>query len=152
MAEDCTDPPDPEAPSERALATRSAPYPMSRLAPRFDLVDIAAEIQRADATVSMVASARLELIRRQILALQEEARAVLDEAARAAELHRARCNFRKLPGNVYHLYRRGEDDRYFSMLSPEEWGGEPPHAYEGSYRLENDQSFTRVDDDGAASR
>jgi hypothetical protein len=71
---------------------------------------------------------------------------VLDEAARAARLHRARCNFRKVPGHVYHLYRRGEDDLYFSMLSPAEWGGHPPHPFEGSYRLENDQSFTRVDE------
>jgi hypothetical protein len=142
MEDDRSDPPD----GERALATRSAPYPMSRLAPRFDLVDIAAEIQRADETISVVTSSKLELIRKQILALQEEARAVLDEAARAARLHRARCNFRKQPGHVYHLYRRGEDDLYFSMLSPEEWGQKPPHAYEGSYRLESDQSFTRIDE------
>lgn len=145
MAEDRTDPNAPAIPPDQALTTRATPYPMSRLAPRFDLVDIAAEIQRADATVSMVASSKLELIRKQILALQDEARGILDEAARAAKLHRARCNFRKSPGHVYHLYRRGEDDLYFSMLSPDEWNGKPPHPYEGSYRLENDQTFTRVD-------
>lgn len=128
--------------TETALTTRSTPYPMSRLSPRFDLVDIAGEIARANETVSMVASAKLDVIRKQILALQDEARAVLDEAARAARLHGARCNFRKIPGHVYHLYRRGADDLYFSMLSPDEWGGRPPHPYEGSYRLENDQSFT----------
>lgn len=149
MADDHTAAPEPEDRAEvvpeRALATRSAPYPMSRLAPRFDLVDIAGEIQRADATVSVVVSAKLDLIRKQILALQEEARAVLDDAAHAARLHRAHCNFRKMAGHVYHLYRRDEEDLYFSMLSPDEWRGKPPHAYEGSYRLENDQSFTRID-------
>lgn len=133
-----------DEPKETALTTRSTPYPMSRLAPRFDLVDLAAEIARADETVSMVASAKLDVIRKQILALQDEARAVLDEAAQAARLHRATCNFRKVPGRVYHLYRRAEDDLYFSMLSPAEWGGAPPHAFEGSYRLENDQSFTPI--------
>src|SRR5262245_31758772 len=137
------DRPDPETP-ETALATRSAPYPMSRLAPRFDLVDIAAEIARANETVSMVASAKLDVIRKQILALQEEARAVLDEAARAAKLHGARCSFRKVPGRVYHLYRRGDDDLYFSMLSPDDWDGHPPHPFEGSFRLENDQTFTPI--------
>ncbi|OOZ41039.1 hypothetical protein BOW53_05855 [Solemya pervernicosa gill symbiont] len=30
------------------------------------------------------------------------------------------------------------------MLSPQEWG-EPPHAYLGSYRLENDMSWTAVE-------
>lgn len=145
MAEDRSEPQSEAAAPERALTTRDAPYPMSRLAPRYDLVDIAAEIARADETISLVASAKLDLIRKQILALQEEARGVLDEAARAARLHRATCNFRKVPGRIYHLYRRAEDDLYFSMLSPAEWGGSPPHPYEGSYRLENDQTFTQVD-------
>jgi len=131
------------APSTQ-LATRDAPYPMSRLAPRFQLVDLAEEIARADETISLVTSARLEIIRGQIVALQEKARAILAEAAFAAELHRARCNFRKAPGRIYHVYRRGPDELYFSMLSPEEWGGAPPHPFEGSYRLEPDQTFTRV--------
>lgn len=130
------------------LATRAAPYPMSRLSPRFELVDLAEEIARADETMALVASAKLEMVRRQIVALQQQARAILDEAAFAAELHRAQCNFRKVPGRIYHLYRRGAarpDQLYFSMLSPDEWGGAPPHPFEGSYRLEPDQTFTRVD-------
>src|SRR5277367_4378954 len=94
------------------LATRAAPYPTSRLAPRFELVDLATEIARADETMALVASAKLEVLRRQIVALQEQARAILDEAAFAAELHRARCNFRKIPGRIYHLYRRSPDERY----------------------------------------
>jgi hypothetical protein len=143
MAQDRAPDDHPETP-ERPLATREATYPMSRLAPRFDLVDIASEIQRADETLSMVASAKLDQIRDQIKALQDQARAILEETQRAAELHRARCNFKKVPGRVYHLYRRGEGERYFSMLSPDDWHGSPPHPYEGSYRLEIDQSFTKV--------
>jgi hypothetical protein len=126
------------------LATRASPYPTSRLSPRFEIVDLATEIAHADETISLVASAKLEVIRRQIAALQEQARVILNEAAAAAELHRARCNFKKIPGHVYHLYRRGPDDLYFSMLSPDEWGGDPPHPFEGSFRLETDQTFTRV--------
>jgi Protein of unknown function (DUF2452) len=136
-------PPD-DAPAP--LVPHASPYPVSRLSPRFDLVDLAAEIARADETVSLVASAKLEVIRQQIVALQEKARAILDEAAFAAELHRARCNFRKVPGRIYHLYRRAPGELYFSMLSPEEWGGAPPHPFEGSFRLETDQTFTRVGD------
>ena len=128
------------------LATRDAPYPMSRLAPRFQLVDLAEEIARADETMSLVTSSKLEIIRQQIVALQEKARVILDEAAFAAQLHRARCHFRKVPGRIYHLYRRGTEELYFSMLSPDEWGGAPPHPFEGSFRLEPDQTFTRVGD------
>jgi hypothetical protein len=28
------------------------------------------------------------------------------------------------------------------MLSPEDWGGQPPKPFRGSYRLENDMSWT----------
>ena len=85
------------------------------------------------------------MIAEQMAALREQAKRVLEEAKNAADLHRARCSFKKRPGALYHLYRRGDFDRYFSMLSPDEWGDEPPHAYEGTYRLEPDMAWTRVD-------
>ena len=66
----------------------------------------------------------------------------LEEAQASARLHRATCSFKKTPGHVYHLYRRDDGELYFSMLSPTDWRGAPPHPFEGSYRLEADQSFT----------
>jgi hypothetical protein len=135
---------DEEEPRVSELATRSASYPMSRLAPRFDLVDLAAEIPRADATLGLVTGTKLELIQKQMRALQDEARKILEEAERAGVLHRARCNFPKRPGSVYHLYLRPDGEHYFSMLAPSEWSAGPPHPFEGSYRLELDQTFTKV--------
>jgi hypothetical protein len=117
---------------------------MSRLSPPHDLVDVAREIQQANAILGAVTSAKLEVLARQIRALQEQARAVLEAAQRDGELHRAACSFKKRPGHVYHLYRREDGARYLSMLSPEEWG-RAPHAYEGSYRLEADMSWTRAE-------
>ena len=35
-------------------------------------------------------------------------------------------------------------ERYFSMLSPEDWRGAPPHRFEGSYALEADMRWTPV--------
>jgi len=128
--------------SAELATTRAVPYPTSRLAARIDLVDMAQEIEKADQALGMVVGGKLEVIRDQMRVLQEEARRLLDEARVSARLHRAHCSFRKIPGRVYHLYRRREDDLYFSMLSPEEWGGAPPHPFEGSYRLEVDMSWT----------
>lgn len=34
-------------------------------------------------------------------------------------LHRAACNFKKVPGKVYYLYVRESGQAYFSMLSPQ---------------------------------
>jgi len=122
---------------------RSAPYPLSRLAPRFDLVSAAQEIEAADTMVAAVASAELDAIARQIRTLREQAEQVLERARHDAELHRAECRFRKQPGKVYHLYREPSSGRsYFSLLSPEDWAGAPPHPFLGSYLLGIDLRWT----------
>lgn len=122
----------------------TSPYPMSRLSAPHDLVDTAREIQKADAVLGAVTGDKLRTIAEQIRALQEQAKGILEEARRSAELHRAECRFQKRVGRVYHLYRDGER-LYFSMLSPEDWGGRAPHAFEGSYRLEADMAWTPVE-------
>ena len=130
----------------------ASPYPVSRMGAVIDLVDVAREIQRADAVIGTVAADKLGMIAEQIRALQDEARAVLERARRDAELHRAECRFEKVAGQRYHLYRKGESERAredFSMLSPADWRGCPPDAYVGSFRYEADHSFT-PDEDVAA--
>lgn len=125
---------------------QAAPYPLSRLAPVHDLVDVARQIQEADRMLGTVTGNKLQLLAKQIRALQEEARLILEAAGRDAELHRAACNFQRRPGQTYHFYRRPEGTLYISMLSPEDWNGTPPHPFVGSFRLEGDQSWTRAED------
>ncbi|MEZ4302000.1 MAG: DUF2452 domain-containing protein [Polyangiaceae bacterium] len=125
---------------------QASPYPISRLAPVHDLVDMAREIQEADRMLGTVAGNKLQLLAKQMRALQEEARAVLEAAHRDAELHRATCRFQRRAGHVYHFYRRPEGGLYLSMLSPDDWRGAPPHAFVGSYRLEADMSWTKAED------
>src|SRR5262245_47693830 len=122
---------------------QASPYPISRLAPVHDLIDLARQIQEADHMIGVVTSDKLQVVARQIRALQDEARAIMEAAHRDAELHRAACNFKRRTGHTYHLYRRPEGSLYFSMLSPDDWRGSPPHAYEGSYRLEQNMSWTK---------
>lgn len=125
---------------------QAAPYPLSRLAPAHDLVDVARQIQEADRMLGTVTGSRLLLLAKQIRALQDEARQLLEAASRDAELHRAGCNFQRRAGQIYHFYRRPEGALYISMLSPEDWRGDPPHTFVGSYRLEVDMSWTRAED------
>lgn len=124
---------------------RLIPYPTSRLAPRFELVDTALEIARADEALASVTNARLEIVAEQIRALQAKARAILDEARTSAELHRARCSFVRRPGQAYHLYERSSGELYFSLLSLADWGDRAPHRFVGTYRLEADMRWTRLD-------
>ena len=121
---------------------RSSPYPVSRLAPQVELVDLAKQIAEADAMVNHRVSAKLKVIADQIRALQGEARNILDAARDDQALHRAECNFKRIPGKLYHLYEKEEGRTYFSMLSPDDWKGACPHRYLNTYRLENDMSWT----------
>jgi hypothetical protein len=134
-----------DAGDEHHGAQRSSPYPMSRLAPVHDLVDVARQIAEADRMIGVVASAELTLIADQIRALQERARAILAEARESLDIHQARCAFQKRPGHVYHLYARDSGERFLSMIGPDEWGDAGGRVFHGSFRLELDQSWTRVD-------
>lgn len=124
----------------------SSPYPVSRLAPGMDLVDLAREISQADRMLKARTGAKLTVIANQIKALQHEAQQVLATARRDQELNLAHCNFQRKPGGIYHLYRKKDGSTYFSMLSPDDWRDQPPHEFRGSYRLENDLSWTSQDE------
>lgn len=125
---------------------RAAPYALSRMAGSVSLVDVAAEIEKADSVLALTTGGKLGVIADQIRHLQEQARVMLERAQRDAALHRARCSFEKKPGGVYHLYRNDADAQlWFSLLAPEEWLRPQPQTYEGTYRLETDMGFTRLD-------
>ena len=124
---------------------RAAPYALSRLAPSYSLLDAAKEIEAADTTLATVAGGKLSAIAEQMKRLREQAERILERARRDAELHRAQCSFEKKPGGVYHLYLKDDGVRWFSMLAPHEWSRPQPQTYEGTYRLELDMSFTRLD-------
>lgn len=90
-------------------------------------------------------SAKLGLIADQIRQLQESARAILHEAEQEQALHQADCAFERKPGHHYHLYRKADGTTFWSMLSLADWRERPPHVFVGSYRLEADYSWTRLE-------
>lgn len=142
------DGPPPEVPAGRYQGpAHAAPYGLSRMAPSFELVNIAEQIQKADETLGMMTGGKLGVIAEQIRRLQEQAHVILEKAQRDAELHRAHCAFEKRPGGAYHLYRRESGELWFSRVAPHEWHAERKDTFEGTYRLELDMSFTRTDDD-----
>ena len=117
-----------------------------RISDPSDLVSLAKEVQKADEFVKCVATSKLIVIAEQIRHLQFQAKKVLEEAKEGAILHHAACNFKKIPGKMYRLYRRKDGTVYFSMISPQEWGKTCPHHFCGSYKLENDLSWTKSED------
>ncbi|XP_046859493.1 uncharacterized protein C1orf50 homolog isoform X2 [Xenia sp. Carnegie-2017] len=122
------------------------PRTVHRLSDPTDIVSLAKEVQKADDFVKCIATNKLLVIAEQIRHLQEQAKKVLEDAKQNALLHHAACNFKKIPGKMYYLYRRKDDTSYFSMVSPEEWGNSCPHHFMGSYKLEYDLSWTKAED------
>ena len=124
---------------------RRSPYPVSRLAPEMELVELAQELSDADDMLTVQASSQLRLLAEQMAQLRARARRILAETREHQELHRAQCGFRKLPGHTYHLYRKNCGTLLFSLVSPSEWGPEPPFEFAGSYRLELDRTWEKLD-------
>ena len=133
------------APTLHRGGDRSSPYPVSRLAPHFDLVDLAKEIDLADRMVSTRLGGQLQVIAEQVRSLQEQARRILEEAREDQRLHHARCAFKRIPGHTYYLYEDNTGTAEFSMLSPDDWNGRPPKHFVGAYRLNGDMSWTPAD-------
>ena len=124
----------------------TAPYPVSRMAPAIELVDLAKEIASADQMLNLQVNNKLALIADQIRGLQETAKLILETAQRDQMLNRADCNFSKKPGKIYHYYIKSHGNNYLSMLSPSDWGESPPHEYGGAFRFEADFSWTPESD------
>ena len=130
----------------------SSPYPVSRLGAPISLVDSARIIEAASSKVALRTNAQLEVIVEQMKALQERARAIIEQASRDVDLIHAECRFHRVPGKIYHLFERGDGHRYFSMIGPDEFGGAAPPGFVASYRYEHDESWTRVDEMEARDR
>jgi hypothetical protein len=133
-------------------ADHASPYPVSRLGAPVSLVDTAKIIEAASSKVALRTNAQLEVIVEQMKALQERARAIIEQASRDVDLIHAECRFHRVPGRVYHLFERGDGHRYFSMVGPDEFGGAVPPGFIASYRYEHDESWTRMDEIDARDR
>lgn len=133
-------------------AGRASPYPVSRLGAPVSLVDMARAIESASAKVALRTNAQLEVIVEQMKALQERARAIIEQASRDVDLIHAECRFQRVPGRIYHLYERADGHRFFSMLGPDEYGSGGPSGFVASFRYEHDESWTRLDEIEARDR
>merc|ERR1711915_101755 len=110
---------------------------------QFDLVELAEQVEKADQFTRATAGSKLTVIAEQVRFLQEQARKVLEDARLNALLHQTSCNFKKIPGKTYYVYkqRKNPDQEFISMISPAEWGSSSPE-FVAAYRLDNDMSWT----------
>jgi len=114
---------------------------------QYELVELAAQVEKADQFTRATAGSKLQTIAEQVRFLQEQAKKVLEDARLNALVHKTSCNFNKIPGKTYYIYkqRKNPDEEWISMISPEEWGTACPEFVAG-YRLEFDMSWTPLKD------
>jgi len=111
---------------------------------QFDLVELAQQIQTADKFTRATAGSKLQVIAEQVRFLQQQAKSILEEASLNNQLHHIACNFKKVPGKIYYVYKRDNGKHYMSLISPEEWGENGPE-FVAAYKLEYDMTFTPYD-------
>lgn len=106
-----------------------------------EIIELAKTIALADDRVMNRVTNKLEVIAEQMNFLREQALRILKEGHTSMRLNHIPCNFLKVPGNTYYLYKRPSGQIYFSVLSPDDWRGKPPHTFCGSYIYGRDSSW-----------
>ena len=84
---------------------------------------------------------QLDQIREQIELLARQAHAIRERVRISEEIYQADIPFEPLPGKTYYLYRRSSGQPLLSLVSPGEWGPNPPYAYVASVRLQADHTW-----------
>jgi hypothetical protein len=85
---------------------------------------------------------QLEQIRKQIELLAQQAKGIQDRISISEQIYNAQMNFEPLIGFVYHLYERRDGSEYvLSMVSPEEWGTNPPYRFVATVELLADHTW-----------
>jgi hypothetical protein len=64
---------------------------------------------------------KLKILFKQMENIKKEINEVVKESLETEKLENIKCNFKKIPGKNYFLYRNQECELFFSILSPKEW-------------------------------
>jgi hypothetical protein len=98
--------------------------------------------------IKSVANQRLASLDLVFQSLQNEANRVLGAAQRDLFLHSVLLNGTKIRGQSYYLYVKENQNRFFSLLNPQEYQQiSTESSCVGYYRLNYDGSWTRLDGD-----
>uniref|UniRef100_A0AC34F4A3 Uncharacterized protein n=1 Tax=Panagrolaimus sp. ES5 TaxID=591445 RepID=A0AC34F4A3_9BILA len=110
-----------------------------------DLVSLAHSIQSSKEFVNQNTMSKLTVIAEQMKALEDQARSILEKTKVDHDLHNVPCNVQKIPGKIYYLWQKPSGEKFFSLLSPDEWSN-TKNMHLGTYRFEYDRTFTEEKD------
>lgn len=84
---------------------------------------------------------QLKLIAKQIMALKNEALEIIEESNIQDQLQSINPSFKIVSGNYYYLYEKNDGQKYFSMISPEQWSNKD--RFLGKYLYDYDKKYVK---------
>lgn len=96
---------------------------------------------RAMAAMYEQTDMHLDQIREQIELLARQAKDIQHRVQISEEIYEAEMNFEPIIAKIYYLYRRSNGRSVVSMVSPPEWGKNPPFAFMATVRLLSDHTW-----------
>jgi len=130
--------------------TRTGDAPFQQLQKLLEL-DRASIWKEARREVKAQAVRKLELLDEMHKELVQKAQKILEKAQLDLQLHSITMHSAKIRGRMYYLYELNHSDqaKFFSILEPAEYEKANPDArYLGTYRLNEDSTWTRLDPSG----
>lgn len=95
------------------------------------------------AVTSMYQQTDIQLgqLRKQIELLAKQADDIRKRVLISEKIYEAEISFQPLVGFVYHLYAKNNGAYVLSMISPDEWGSNPPYEFQATVKLFADHTW-----------
>lgn len=84
-------------------------------------------------------------IREQVETLIRQAQEIHDRISISERIYKADIGFRPVVGHLYYLYEKKDTSWVLSMISPQEWGKNPPYRYLAKAELLADSTWKVLD-------
>ncbi len=136
--EEIINPIDPDKVAERPHLLA---YPHERGGVQIKPVDKGKVKGRAVSAMHEQTNIQLDQIKEQINLLARQAKDIQDRVSISEEIYTAEMNFEPLIGQHYHLYRRSGGNPVLSLVSPAEWGPNPPYEFVATIRMLADHTW-----------
>lgn len=88
---------------------------------------------------------QLHQIKDQVEKLLAQAQTIHDRIDISEKVYLANCSFEPVMGQTYQLYERSNGTWVLSMVTPEEWGKNPPYYHLASARLLHDHTWEIIE-------
>jgi hypothetical protein len=102
---------------------------------------------RGKAMAAMREQANLQLrqIQEQIELLKKQAESIANRIKISEKIYLSDLKFEPVIGNTYYLYQNQKKQWQVSMLSPDDWGQNPPYQYIATIKLLGDYTWEIID-------